>query len=76
MMVNDSQTYGAMVEGIEFVSSLITRYAKVEDLYLTGTSAEKAQLSDAITRLYTAILIYLSKASRYYDRRTGGTFPA
>jgi hypothetical protein len=76
MMVNDSQTYGAMIEGLELVSSLIARYAKVEDLYLSGTSAQENQLSDSVIRLYAAILVYLSKASRYYDRRTPGTFPA
>jgi hypothetical protein len=76
MMVNDSQTYGAMVEGLELVSSFIARYAKVEDLYLSGTSTQENQLSDSVIRLYAAILLYLSKSSRYYDRRTPGTFPA
>jgi hypothetical protein len=70
--VNDSQTYGAMIEGLEFVSRLVARYALVEELYLQGTSVEKDQLADSITRLYAAILVYLSKARRYYDRRTGG----
>jgi hypothetical protein len=71
-MVNDSQTYGAMIEGLELVSSLITRYARVEDLYLKGTTAEKEQLADSIVRLYTTMLVYLSRARRFYDRKTGG----
>lgn len=70
--MNDSQAYGAMIEGLEFVSSLVARYAMIEGVYLQGTSVEREQLVDSITRLYTAILVYLSKARRYYDRRTGG----
>jgi hypothetical protein len=73
--VNDTQVYGAMIEGLELVSSLVTRYSIIEGLYLQGTSVEKEQLADSITRLYTAILVYLSKARRYYDRRTGGDIP-
>jgi hypothetical protein len=72
ILVNDSQTYGSMIEGVELVSRLVARYALVEELYLQGTSVEKDQLADSITRLYTTILVYLSKARRYYDRRTGG----
>lgn len=78
MTVNDSQTFGAMVEGMEFVSNLITRYAIFEKLYVrTVTRSEmedegKNQLTEAIIKLYIAILVYLSKAKRYYGRRTAG----
>ena len=72
MVVNDIETYGAMIEGLELVSNLITRYAMIEWLYLQEDSAGKEQLVEAVTRLYTAILVYLAKARRYYDRRTGG----
>jgi hypothetical protein len=71
VMVNDIQTYGAMIEGLELVSSLITRCAMIEWLYLQEDSAGKEQLVESITRLYIAILVYLAKARRYYDRRTG-----
>lgn len=59
------------------VSNLITRYAIVEKLYLQHESKSIAddimeQLSQAIFKLYTAVLVYLSKAKRYYSRHTAG----
>jgi hypothetical protein len=71
--VNDAETFGSMAEGLEHVSNLITRYAIFENIYLHGGSAAEDQLEHAIIRLYTAILTYLSKATRYYNRNTGGS---
>jgi hypothetical protein len=76
--VNDSQTFGAMVEGMELISNLITRCAIFEELYLRTTAVTKTgavvkdQLSQAIVKLYIAILKYLSNAKRYYGRHTAG----
>lgn len=76
MTVNDVQTFGAMIEGVELVSNLITRSAILEKLYLRTTEGMKAaakdQLEQAIFELYTAVLKYLSKARRYYTRNTIG----
>lgn len=66
-----------MVEGMELVSNVITRYATLEKLYLYTVaeikSSAKDQLVKAILDLYTAVLKYLSKARRYYDRKTYST---
>ena len=76
--MNDSQTFGAMVDGLEMISDLLTRYTIFEHLYLQEASIGqienplKEQLTQAITRLYISILKYLSNARRYYDRRTAG----
>ncbi|MCJ1352386.1 MAG: hypothetical protein MMC33_002370, partial [Icmadophila ericetorum] len=71
LAINDSQIFGAMVEGIEHISNLITRYAIIEHLYLQSTAAmAKDQLSQSLVKVYAAILQYLSKAKRYYDRNT------
>ncbi|MCJ1382729.1 hypothetical protein MMC17_005842, partial [Xylographa soralifera] len=71
LAVNDSQIFGAMVEGVEHISNLITRYAIIEHLHLQNTAAmAKDQLSQSLVKVYTAILQYLSKAKRYYDRNT------
>lgn len=70
--VNDTQTFGAMAEGVEFVSNLITRYTIVEQLYLQNPSTAKDQLIKAITKLYAAVLKYLSKANRFYGRKSAG----
>lgn len=72
VVVNDIQTYGSMIEGIETVSNLITRYTMVERHYLREQSDLQQKLVEGITRVYAAILTYLAKARRYYDRRTGG----
>jgi hypothetical protein len=72
--VNDSQTFGAMAEGVELVSNLITRYTVVEHLYLQKPSAAKDQLTRAILKLYSTVLTYLCKARSYYERSTLSVF--
>jgi hypothetical protein len=75
--VNDTQIFGAMIEGVELVANLITRCSILEKLYLQTTlganAAANDQLVKAILGLYVAVLRYLSKARRYYDRRTYST---
>ena len=68
--VNDSQTMGAMSEGVELVSNLISRCAVLESLYFQTPSAIEDELVKALVKLYTAILIYLSKALKYYEQRS------
>lgn len=69
--MNDVQIFGAMAEGVEATSNLIARYAIVENLYLQERSDGRAQLRDSVTKLYTAILLYLSRAYQYYQQSTG-----
>ena len=69
-VVNEYDTNEALLEGLEYVSSLIARYAMVEALYLNQTSIANDQLSEAIVRLYSAVLIYLAKANKFYSRNT------
>jgi hypothetical protein len=52
--------FHAMVEG----------YTIVEKLYLRRPSDATAELTDAILRLYTAVLNYLGKAKSYYQKST------
>jgi hypothetical protein len=70
--INDSETYGTMIEGVEMVSRLVTQYAKVEELYLHGVSVQRDNLEHCMTELYVAILIYLLRAREYYTRTTAG----
>lgn len=44
----------------------------VEGLYLNQQTVASEQLSGAIIRLYSAVLVYLSKAGKFYSRNTGG----
>ncbi|THW35816.1 hypothetical protein D6D21_08999 [Aureobasidium pullulans] len=68
--VNDTTSFQDMAEGIELVSAMITRYAVVESLYLLEDSTLQNQLTDGITKLYVAILRYLSIAKTYYNKST------
>ena len=72
IFVNDSETFGAMMEGVEQVSFLITRCTILESLYLSSScqSSGTRQLREAIIKLYVSILRYLAKARRYFDRGT------
>ena len=71
IMLNDAQTFGAIAEGVETVSRLISHYAIFEVTHLrpsghTLSSAQK-KLSEALIVLYSTILTYLAKAGRYYE---------
>ena len=72
--LNDAQTFGAIAEGVETVSRLISRYAIFEAAYLHGSghtpSATQQKLSEALIVLYSAILTYLARAGRYYKQST------
>lgn len=68
--MNEYDTNEALLEGLEYVTSLIARYDIVENLYLHQASLARDQLSEAIVRLYTAVLIYLARASKFYSRNT------
>ena len=72
--MSEYDTNEALLEGLEYVSSLIARYAMVEALYLSQASVANDQLFEAIVRLYSAVLVYLSNASRFYSRNTSREF--
>ena len=70
--MNEYQTNKGLLEGLEYITSLIARYAMVEGLYLGQATVASEQLSDAVIRLYNAALIYLAKAERFHSRNSGG----
>lgn len=72
MVVNATDLHGFMIEGVEKVSGLITRYAIVEIMYLTRQSAVKTLLESKISNLYLAALKYMVKMSKYFDQTTAG----
>ena len=69
-VVNEYDINEALLESLEYVSSLIARYAMVEALYLNQVSVANDQLSEAIIRLYSAVLTYLAKANKFYSWNT------
>ncbi|KAF9777775.1 hypothetical protein IL306_004320 [Fusarium sp. DS 682] len=68
--VNDVQQYGNMVQDLEVVSRIITRYKEFENLHLgRGQSAEPV-LEAALTVLYTEVLKHLAKAISFFSQST------
>ncbi|KAL8800925.1 MAG: hypothetical protein Q9223_007165 [Gallowayella weberi] len=67
---NDVQIFGAMAEGLETVTSHIASCQLYEQLYLSRPSSAQTSLESLLLRLYSAILMYLAKARRYYDKST------
>src|SRR4051812_11096092 len=59
-----------MVEGLEHITSLNTRYAIVEDIYFRGSSKATDQLLRSLLKLYAHILIFMAKARRYFAQNT------
>ncbi|KFY17970.1 hypothetical protein V492_00220, partial [Pseudogymnoascus sp. VKM F-4246] len=68
--VNDHATYATLIEGAALMAEMICRYAVFEDLYLRSTSLATDELKRALIQLYAAIMIYLSKAKRYFDQNS------
>jgi len=64
--VNDKRALGEIVENLEAVSHLITRYAILEELYLQRNSAARDKLEDMVVRLYAEILTFLGNAKKYF----------
>ena len=58
-----------MLEGIEFVLNMITRYEVVERLYLRTGSSVQVAMNAAVIQLYTSILEYLLEARKYFTQR-------
>ena len=63
--MNDKKTFEDLIENLEAVSHLITRYAIFEELYLQRESAARHELEDMIVRLYAEVLTFLAKARKY-----------
>lgn len=54
--------FGALVNGLEVIGRIVTRYGWVEKIYLKGTSPAQKDLEECILRLYTACLRYFDRA--------------
>ena len=67
---NDTETMQGMAVAVEYVTRLISRYAFVESQYLGNCSTASAQLHNALVRVYTAILVYILRARRYFAQNT------
>jgi len=59
--------YGAVVESIEVVVSAISRYTLIEQIYPRNSISETSQqLCESVVDVYSAILVFLCKAKKYF----------
>jgi hypothetical protein len=70
VILTDHQTFGSVVEGIERISNLISRYAIFEELYLNPELKSHDGLEQALVELYLRIFKYLSEAIKFYKKGT------
>ena len=68
--VKDSQKWGSVIAGMEFVTREISYYGIFEVIYLRRKFSATKQLSDALVQAYTKVLQFLSGARRYYDQNS------
>ena len=72
--MNVSKSFGAMIDGVEIITSVIARCAKLEQLYLSESIADiwddatRLQLTGSLLKLYISILKYFSVARRYFGK--------
>ncbi|KAL8783475.1 MAG: hypothetical protein Q9213_004612 [Squamulea squamosa] len=70
LSINDMQIFGAMADGLEMVTCLISRCRLYEQLYLSRLSSARRDMESLLLRLYAAMLMYLAAARRYFDKST------
>lgn len=68
IVVNDSNKLSAVVEGLARIAECICRYAVIEGFYIQRTTEATRELERTLVKLYTAILVYLSKAKHYLEQ--------
>jgi hypothetical protein len=68
---SDINKYGAMLESIEVVVSAISRYTLIEQIYCWDSTSEASQqLQRSVVKVYSAILVFLCKAKKYFAQNT------
>lgn len=68
--MNAARDRRAALDGLEVIAILITRYAEVEQTYLSSIGPTSLQLREAMVQLYTSILEYLIELCQYFGRRS------
>ncbi|KAF0640548.1 hypothetical protein FPSE5266_10074 [Fusarium pseudograminearum] len=71
-LVNDFERYAAMVQALEVVSRIITRYKEFENLYLGRQQPTQPALDGALTVLYSEVLVFLARTITFFSKSTTG----
>ncbi|TGO51237.1 hypothetical protein BCON_0166g00240 [Botryotinia convoluta] len=67
--VEDSQSFGVLIEGLEQISKLIAQCKVLEDLY-SQSAGDDTGFDEALLELYVAILAFESHAIQIYRKST------
>lgn len=59
-----------MIEGVEIVTNIISRYGIFERVYFKEPTAASSRLREAVVVLYSSILAFLGKTYRYFGQNT------
>lgn len=73
MAVGENEVFGETVEGLETICQLVTRCAIREVLYMGRSTPARDELEMALIRLYKEVLVYLLKATHYFQTSTAST---
>ncbi|KAI9774707.1 MAG: hypothetical protein M1839_001668 [Geoglossum umbratile] len=68
LVVNDSKQRAVAIDGLEYVSDLVRRYAEIEHIYLQGEG--RGELEAAVTKLYCQVLEFEARAACQFNRNT------
>ena len=66
--VSESETFCAMTEGLEKISSLIVHYGLMEGIFLQHATKPTDELRAALLRLYGSILEFLGKSAHFFGQ--------
>ncbi|KAI9853440.1 MAG: hypothetical protein M1813_002224, partial [Trichoglossum hirsutum] len=69
LVANDSKQRAVAIDGLEYVSDLVRRYAEIEHIYLQGEGhIIRGELEAAVTKLYCQVLEYEARAACQFNR--------
>lgn len=62
-----------MLEAVEVIVSVISRYSLIERIYMAqNTSCSYSQLRESIVQVYKEILVFLCTAKKFFSQNTAG----
>ncbi|KAF2998841.1 hypothetical protein E8E13_002917 [Curvularia kusanoi] len=68
--VGDAKKSGTMIESLAWIAEIICRYRVTEAMYAQTAGESGDGLRRAVVKLYASILLYLSKANKYFGQKT------
>ena len=73
-MLNDIEKFAFVIESANCIAEIICRCAIFEEVCWQSPTRATDELQRALIKLYATIMIYLSKARSYFDKKTASKF--